>query len=159
MREILNDIRGFSGVLDSVAGSMTDLSHNILEYVKPRAPELCSYSQISGDQKPRRSHDPDFSTADRTAGARAIRGHRCCTVLEASADRPVSQVDTGVSRLLAAVRGTGALGFPQIALTLPDSMRDHWEVSRKACEVNYRTLRRHFFNRSVRMTRSSMSSW
>jgi hypothetical protein len=74
MREILSDIRGFSGVLDSVAGSMTDLSRNIMEYVKPRALEPCSYSRISGDHKPRRNHDPDFSTADRTAGARAIRG-------------------------------------------------------------------------------------
>lgn len=82
MHEILGDLRGFTGLFDSVIGNMSDLSRDIVKYVIFQTPELDPYSQASGLDKSRRNINPDISTAGRTAGTRVTRGPRCCIKID-----------------------------------------------------------------------------
>lgn len=52
MHEILGDLRGFTGLFDSVIGNMTGLSRDVVKYVKFQTLELNSHSRVSGHHKP-----------------------------------------------------------------------------------------------------------
>lgn len=51
MHEILGDFRGITGLFDLAIGNMTDLSRDILKYVKPQTLELDSFSRFPGHHK------------------------------------------------------------------------------------------------------------
>lgn len=74
MREILGDLRTFPGVFDLVVGDITNVSRDIMKYVRCRTHQTGPCSLVSGDHESRRNRDPTISTTIRVAGPCLTRG-------------------------------------------------------------------------------------
>ena len=74
MHKILDELHALPGVFDSVVGNVTNVSHDIMEYVKCPTLQLDSYSRVSGLRESPRNLGPAISTTFRTASTRVVGG-------------------------------------------------------------------------------------